>query len=203
MNIDLAELKPLQIYGLMTQTIIPRPIAWVLSESENQELNLAPFSYFNAVCSAPPLIMLSMGWKDRETEKDTAVNIRARKDFVIHIPSRDELIPMNDSSATLPHGESELAQHGLETVPFEGSRLPRLKDSRVAMACTYYDLHELGPGRQALILGEVKRIYVEDTCIEQIEGRFHVDAKGVDPVARLGPKEYATLADVIEIARPK
>ena len=87
MLLDLADLKPNTCYHLMTQTLLPRPIAWVLSASEEGELNLAPFSFFNGVCSNPPIVMLSIGKKTPEEAKDTRQNILSGRDFVIHIPS--------------------------------------------------------------------------------------------------------------------
>ena len=71
MILDLSALQPAQVYFQMIQTLVPRPIAWVLSEIENDKYNLAPFSYFNAVCSDPPLIMLSVGKKPDGSFKDT------------------------------------------------------------------------------------------------------------------------------------
>ena len=85
MYLDLSQLSASQVYFTMTQTLIPRPIAWVLSDNGNDSLNLAPFSYFNAVSSDPPLIMLSVGFKPDGTHKDTAINIEQRKDFIVHL----------------------------------------------------------------------------------------------------------------------
>ena len=114
MILDLSELKPAQVYFHMIQTLIPRPIAWVLSEIEQDKYNLAPFSYFNAVCSDPPLIMLSVGKKPDGSFKDTRVNIEQRKDFVVHIAHREVLDELNQSSATLAADISELDQLGLD-----------------------------------------------------------------------------------------
>ena len=88
MYIDFGKMTAQQVYITMTQTIVPRPIAWVLSENPDQSLNLAPYSYFNAVCSDPPLLMISAGVKPDGATKDTRDNIRDRKEFVVHIASR-------------------------------------------------------------------------------------------------------------------
>jgi flavin reductase (DIM6/NTAB) family NADH-FMN oxidoreductase RutF len=202
MDIDLSTLQPPQIYGLLSQAVIPRPIAWVLSDNGDGSLNLAPFSYFTPVCSNPPLIMLSIGWKDAQTPKDTRFNIEQRSEFVIHIAHRELLEPMNDSSAVLEHGESEVEQLGLETTPFEGSRLPRLKDARAALACTRYRVMELGPKKQGLILGQVHRFFLADDLVTEEDGRYKIDAARLDPVTRLGLDQYATLADIVNLPRP-
>ncbi|MDY0002465.1 MAG: flavin reductase family protein, partial [Polyangia bacterium] len=123
MWIDLGALSPNQVYFTLTQALVPRPIAWVLSENPDGGLNLAPFSYFTAISSDPPLVLISTSRKPTGEPKDTRVNIEAREDFVVMIPHRELLEEMNSSSATFPFGVSEVEALGLSTVPFEGSRL--------------------------------------------------------------------------------
>ena len=118
MYIDFSQLSANQIYGTMVQTVVPRPIAWVLSENPQEAYNLAPFSYFNAVCSDPPLLMISIGKKPDGSFKDTRVNIEQRKDFVVHIAHENMLDALNESSATLSAEVSEIELQGLITKPF-------------------------------------------------------------------------------------
>ncbi|TLS74949.1 flavin reductase family protein [Mariprofundus erugo] len=203
MQINFDQLTTSQRYFQMIQTLVPRPIAWVLSEHENGKLNLAPFSYFSAICADPALVMISVGKKSPGEEKDTRNNIEARRYFVIHIPSMDQLAVMNDSSATMPAGVSEIEQLGLETVALENFPLPRLKDARAAFACELHALHEMGNSGQAVIYGEVKQLYLSDEIIEHgKDGRIKVDAEKLDPVARLGANEYAALSQIIRLPRP-
>lgn len=203
MYIDLRTLSPNQIYFNLIQTVIPRPVAWVLSENAQAKLNLAPFSYFNAVCSDPPLIMISVGKKPDGAHKDTRVNIEARKDFVVHIAHREMLEAMNASSAALAAEVSEVERLGLTTTPLEGSRLPRLADCRVAFACERHQILELGPGPQSLILGRVTGIHVDDRVAHiNDKGRIKVDAAALDPVGRLGAGEFALFGEVVSLARP-
>ncbi len=203
MDIELSQLKPEQVYFTMIQTLVPRPIAWVLSENSDSGLNLAPFSYFNAICSNPPLVMLSIGKKPDGSDKDTLVNIRDRKDYVIHIPHREMLEPMNQSSATLPAGVSEVTQLGLETVPMTGSRIPRLRDCRIAYACQCYEIQAVGNLPQALVIGEVTSIYIDDTIISQDnKGRLKVNADLLDPLGRLGGGEYVSFGSILKAGRP-
>ncbi len=204
MILDLSELKPAQVYFHMIQTLVPRPIAWVLSEIEQHRYNLAPFSYFNAVCSSPPLIMLSVGKKPDGSFKDTRVNIEQRKDFVVHIAHRDMLPDLNQSSATLAADVSELDQLGIETTGFEGSRLPRIKACKIAYACECYQIHELGSTPQSIIYGKVNHIYIDDAITSTSEkGRLKVHADKLEPIARLGADEYMGFGEVIRLARPK
>ena len=204
MILDLSELKPAQVYFHMIQTLIPRPIAWVLSEIEPGKYNLAPFSYFNAVCSDPPLIMLSVGKKPDGSFKDTRVNVEQRRDFVVHIAHRELLADLNQSSATLDADISEVDQLGLETADFKGSRLPRIKACRVAYACECHEIHELGSTPQSIIYGKVTHIYIEDgiTSISE-KGHLKVHAEKLEPVSRLGANEYMRFGDVIKLSRPK
>ena len=204
MILDLSQLKPAQVYFHMIQTLIPRPIAWVLSEIEPDKYNLAPFSYFNAVCSDPPLIMLSVGKKPDGSFKDTRVNIEQRRDFVVHIAHRDMLQDLNQSSATLDADISELDQLGIETTAFEGSRLPRIEACRIACACECYDIHELGSTPQSIIYGKVNHIYIDDDITSVNEkGRLKVHADKLEPIARLGADEYMSFGEIISLARPK
>ena len=204
MNIDFDTLGPSQVYACMTQTLIPRPIAWVLSENADGGLNLAPFSYFNAVCSSPPLIMISVGKKPDGSFKDTRVNVEQRERFVIHIPRRHQARAVSESSATLPAGDSEVARLGLETVTFDGFDLPRLADCAIAYGCECWQIHELGEVPQSLILGRVRRIYLDDGLAATDEkGRLRVDAAKVDPLGRLGPDQYLVGGDILRLKRPR
>src|ERR1700679_572586 len=104
-----------QLYFLMIQLVIHRPIAWVLSDNGNGTNNVAPFSFFNAITSNPPILMLSVGWKDEQTQKDTWVNIRDRNHFVVHIPSSEHVQDVSNTSSVLPHGVSEIEKFNLTT----------------------------------------------------------------------------------------
>lgn len=203
MYIDFSELSKNQIYFTMGQTLIPRPIAWVLSENAEGDHNLAPFSYFNAVSSDPPLIMISVGKKPDGSHKDTRVNIEQRDDFVVHIAHLGLLDPLNQSSATLPAEVSEVEQVGLSTTAFKGSRLPRLSASRIAFGCENYQIQEIGGTPQSLILGRVKGVYVDDLVSERdAKGRLKVHAERVDPIGRLGAGEYVSFGEIHRRTRP-
>jgi flavin reductase (DIM6/NTAB) family NADH-FMN oxidoreductase RutF len=201
---NLINLSPNNIYHLMTQSIIPRPIAWVLTESSESNYNLAPFSYFTAVSSAPPLLMFSVGKKPTGEIKDTTKNVSINKKMVIHIAHELQSKAVTESAATLPHGESELSSTGLETVEFEGFSLPRLKDCHIAFACSLYETQQLGDTPQTLIFAQIEQIYINDEVIELDEkGRVKVLADKVKPLSRLGGAEYGSLGDIIRNVRPK
>ena len=203
MQIKMDELSESQTYFTMTQTIMPRPIAWVLSENEDTSMNLAPFSYFNAVCTDPPLVMVSINLQDDGSEKDTLRNIRERSQFVIHIASSDQLDVLNQSSATLAPGESEVTASGLSTAAFEGYHMPRLSSCKIALMCECHQTQAIGNKGQTLLFGEVKEIYLADDCAEVNEkGRLKVDANKVQPLSRLGGGEYASFGELLKATRP-
>ncbi len=198
------DLSPTETYFTLIQTLVPRPIAWVLTENLAGDYNLAPFSYFNAVSSDPPLLMVNIGRKPSGEHKDTRVNIEERRDFVVMVPHMALLEAMNESSATLPAGESEVTRLGLETVPFKGSRLPRLADCRVAYACRRHQILLVGNGPQAIVIGQIHALYIDDAVVDtDPKGRLKIHADKLDPVCRLGAGEYARLGEIIRLARPK
>lgn len=202
MLIDLTTLSPNRVYFTLIQTVIPRPIAWVLSDNGDGGHNLAPFSYFNAVCSDPPLLMVSIGRKTDGSAKDTRRNILERGEFVVHIPHAGQMAAVNASSAELAVGVSELDRLALPTVPFGDFRLPRLRDCRVAFACERYQVTELGA--QAVVFGRVRAAYIDDAIAStDAAGRLQVDAAGLDPLSRLGGDEYGTLGAVRALPRPR
>jgi flavin reductase (DIM6/NTAB) family NADH-FMN oxidoreductase RutF len=204
MYIELARLSPNEVYFAMTQTVIPRPIAWVLSDNGNGSYNLAPFSYFNGICSDPPLIYLSVGKKSDGTHKDTRVNIEARSHFVVHLVHRELGEAMVETSRSLPHGESELDRIALQLTEFKGFSLPRLADCRVAFACKLHQIQEIGATPQSLILGELISIYVEDAAAgKDAKGRPKIHAAKIEPIGRLGGSEYSSFGEIFDIPRPK
>ncbi len=208
MHIDFGELAPASVYAMMTQTIVPRPIAWVLTRNADDSLNLAPFSYFSAVCSAPPTIMLSVGKHVDGREKDTRRNIREREECVVHIAHSGQAEFMTATSASLAADVSELEQAekvfgaaATELVPMPGSSLPRLKQCRVAYACRHDQTIDVGP--QGVVLARVSDVWLDDEIVtEDAKGRIKVDAKALDPLGRLGGGEYVTAGDVVFVERP-
>ena len=204
MQIKLEELPTPQVYFTMTQTMLPRPIAWLLTENDNASYNLAPFSYFNAVCSDPPLAIVSIGKQDDGRDKDSIRNIRERHEFVIHIASCDQLAALNQSSATLPPGESEVEASNLELTQVPGFRMPRLSDCKIAYFCERHDIQMIGSKKQqSLLFAEIKEIYVDDGCAEiNDQGRLKIHADRIQPLSRLGASEYASFGEVLSVKRP-
>ncbi|MDU0355134.1 flavin reductase family protein [Paraglaciecola aquimarina] len=193
MIFDFAQMSANRVYHTMIQTLTPRPVAWVLTENENTSLNLAPFSYFNAVSSDPPLLMLSIGKKSDGCEKDTRFNIIQRSHFVVHIAHRELATVVTSSAAELPEGESELELLGLATTDFEDFALPRLSACRVAYACEKYRVEDI-TSKQAMILGLIKKVYIDDEIVlPATNSRLKVDPVKLDALGRLGGDDYGYL----------
>lgn len=203
MNIDASTLAPTQIYHLMTQTVIPRPIAWVLTESGEADYNLAPFSYFTPISSNPPLLMFSVGKKPTGEIKDTTRNVLETGRMVVHIANADLAEQVTQTSATLPHGESEVALAALELIDFEGFELPRIKDCPIAFGCKLFEVKEIGETPQSLIFAQIEDIYIAPEVIGDNQERLVVDALKVNPLSRLGGSQYANLDQTFTVARPK
>ncbi|NQZ83513.1 MAG: flavin reductase family protein [Colwellia sp.] len=215
MIINFSDYSASQRYHLMTQTIIPRPIAWVLTKSTNDDnyqdnhhqdnLNLAPFSYFTAVSSEPALLMLSVGKKPNGELKDTLVNVLKNEKMVIHIASKNQADIVTQTAATLEHGESELANISddiLHTVPFEGFELPRLAQCDIAYGCELFEIKEIGDVPQTLIFVEIKQLYVSAKITTVNDGRVKIHADSVNPLARLGASEYSGITQPFRKTRP-
>ena len=161
MLLDFSKLAPDLAYAVMIQAIVPRPIAWVLSDNgtgddgQGKGLNLAPFSFFNGVCGDPPMLMIACSRKPDGTRKDTLVNIEERGEFVVHSVHRELAATMVETSRVLPHGESELTRAGLATTPVEGWPLPRVLGPRLAIWCTRHLIANIGNEPQGLVIGQL------------------------------------------------
>lgn len=203
MYIDLSQWDPANIYHLMTQTVVPRPIAWVLTESEEDNFNLAPFSYFTPVSSDPPLLMISIGKKPNGDTKDTAVNVKKHRKLVIHIANGSLAKSVTRTAATLEHGESEVTANDIELEEFEGFSLPRVSNCPVAFGCSLYEIQEIGATPQTLLIAKVEKVYLASYIAEPHGEGLKVDARKLNPLSRLGGGEYATLDKVFSFQRPK
>ena len=122
MQIDFSSIDPRDAYGWLVSMIVPRPIAWVSSQSETGVTNLAPFSFFNGVTSRPPTLMFVPVTKIDGTPKDTLRNIEATKEFVVNLVSAELGEAMSNTAAALPYDESEFERFAIESAPSD--RIP-------------------------------------------------------------------------------
>lgn len=195
MQIDPARHAHADIYKILVNVVVPRPIAWVTSLGENGLINLAPFSFFNAVGGDPPYLMVSVGDRDDGTPKDTALNIRARGDFVVNMVTEELLGAMNISAADFPPDQSELSAAHMHSAPCIHVATPRLAEAPVSLECKLFQSHRLG--RNTLCIGEVVMFHIADSLMGP---RMHIDYFA--PIGRLGsPSTYCRTTDRFELPR--
>ncbi|MBN2816436.1 MAG: flavin reductase family protein [Campylobacterales bacterium] len=192
MIFDLEQKTTNEKYKLMAQTIIPRPIAWVVTEDDGV-LNIAPFSYFMALSSTPATVMISVGHKSDATPKDTLFNIRKNKKCTICIVDEEHLEQMHFSSKELPKSLSEVEEFNIETTTVLEDFPPMVKGVPAAYFCDFNQEIDLGGGNTIPLILNVKNIYVKDEAITNPE-RLTIDFA---PITRIG-KSYARVGDGIE-----
>ena len=196
--IDPANNLPQNIYKLLVGAVVPRPIAFVSTISPEGVLNLAPFSFFTVASANPPVLVFTTSF--REPRKDTLVNIRATKEFVVNIVSEEFGPKMNVTAGEYPYGVDEFEKAGLTPVPSEVVRAPRVKESHVNMECKLLQTIEVSnqPLGGTLILGEVVRFHVDDAMIED----FRIDPEKLNAVGRMAGNTYCRTQDRYELIRP-
>lgn len=204
MKFSMNKLSADQKYHLLIQTVMPRPIAWVLTKNENKSFNLSPFSYFSVICNDPPLITLSIGHKKDGQKKDTWRNIERDHEFVVNIPSSWHADLIMESSYEYKTEDSEVSALGLKTKKsFSKPKLPRLEMTGAALHCRLYEkIRIIGRSQQAFIIGEVTEVHINDSIVKKDQGRIHVNSKELNPLGRLGGNEFLRFGEVMTIARP-
>ncbi len=184
------ELDAEQTYKLLTGVVVPRPIAWITTRSAAGVVNLAPFSAFTFVSTKPPLLGVNIGRK-AGVRKDTAVNILAQGEFVVHIAHAPLVEPLHASAVEHPPEVSEVDLLGLQTSPSTHLKVPRLQAAPVAMECRFHSATPFGDTGAEFFVGEVLCWHVRDGLLTQ--GK--VDSFELDPLCRLGGPWYATLGE--------
>jgi flavin reductase (DIM6/NTAB) family NADH-FMN oxidoreductase RutF len=200
MLFDLVALDPSIGYKLLVSTITPRPIAWVVSQDAAGTLNAAPFSFFNAFSSNPPVVGLGIGRRSSGSSKDTRANIAATGEFVVNLVSEDTAGGMNVTAVDFPPGVDELAEAGLTTCPSTRVAPPRIAESPVAIECALMQIVELGAA-SSLVLGRVLAIHVRDEAVVDA-ARGHLDTPSLKLIGRAhGSGWYARTSDLFEMPR--
>ena len=183
--------------------VVPRPIAWVTSMSASGVLNLAPYSFFNALTDDPPMIMLAFnGYHDHGGEKDTLANIKATGEFVINMVPLSQKEAMNVTTEGVAPEVDEIELARLQTKPSRLVRPPRVAAAPIHFECEFYSEIEL-PCNQAdsinrMIIGRVIGIHIDDAVL--VDGM--VDLGKINPLARLGYMQYTSVQDIFALQRP-
>jgi flavin reductase (DIM6/NTAB) family NADH-FMN oxidoreductase RutF len=199
---DPAKHSPGEIYKLMIGAIVPRPIALVSSVDEANVRNLAPFSYFTACSSNPPVVVFCPILRPLPpTAKDTLRNIMATREFVVNIVSEEFVERMNATAATVGPEVDEFALSGLTPIASDLIKPARVAESHVQMECRLLQIVQVSdkPGGGSLVLGEVKRFHVDPDLIEN----FRIDPDKLRAVGRMAGSTYVRTTDRFDLERPK
>lgn len=197
MQVDPAQQTSLDGYRLLTNLVTPRPIAWVTTLHESGAVNLAPFSFFNAISSDPLQVMVSVGAKDDDSQKDTATNIIRTGEFVVNMITENLLPAMNISAAEYPPQVSELESAGLTALPSARIHTPRLAESPASFECILRQ--QVPAGDNIIFIGEVVMFHVADSLIDA-----NLRVTGFAPIGRMGsPATYCRTTDRFELPRIK
>ncbi len=191
--------------SLFNAIVAPRPIGWISSLSTLGVANLAPFSYFNGISPAPPMVMFSCnGTVASGLQKDTVENLRQVPEFVANFACWDLRAQMNASSASVPTEVDEFTLAGLERAESRCVRPPRVAAAPANLECRVVRILELEPQAEgevisSLVIGRVVAVHIRDEFVND-EGRF--DTALARPIVRMGGFNYATLGEIFEMARP-
>jgi flavin reductase (DIM6/NTAB) family NADH-FMN oxidoreductase RutF len=194
------------IYKLMTGIIVPRPIALVSTVDANGNVNLAPFSFFCGVGSAPPTVLFCPALRPSGIEhsgerKDTLRNVEQTREFVINVVSDEIAAQTNLTAAEVGPEVDEFKLSGLTPVASVVVRAPRVAESPAQMECRVMQVIYTGdkPASGVVVLGEVVRFHVREDLVED----FRVDPAGLDAVGRMAGNIWVRTRDRIELVRPK
>ncbi|MGF7052538.1 flavin reductase (DIM6/NTAB) family NADH-FMN oxidoreductase RutF [Bosea sp. OAE752] len=178
--------------------VAPRPIGWITALSGKGEVNLSPYSFFNAISSRPNLVMFSS-----ENKKDAVSFIEETGEFTCSLVSGALMQQMNLTSAPLPRGQSEYPHAGLEMAPSRFVKPPRVAGTPAALECKSVSIQQLRDidGNDVprwMVIGQVLGIFIDDAFVK--DGRF--DTAGANPIARCGYADYAEVTSVFSLQRP-
>ncbi len=197
-------------YKLLIGGIIPRPIAFVTTLSEDGVLNAAPFSFFNIVSADPPMIAVSVQRKSGGVRKDTARNAIAKGQFVVHVADEGYVEALNATAAPVLPDVSEVELAGLTPVPSEVIAIPGVAEASIRLECVLEQAIELGgtlntPGLEGkgvpstdLLIGRIVRFHID----EKVYRGGKIDPDALKPVSRLAGNDYAKLGERFTLVRP-
>ena len=208
MNVRPSELPYSELYGMLLNSVGPRPIAWVSTISASGKPNLAPFSFFNCVCVAPPLLAFAPGLRPSKTgdstvgePKDTLRNIRETKEFVVNVVTYELVEAMNVTSGEYDASVNEFDLAKVTPAPSKNVRPPRVAESPVSFECRLHQILNFSPAPTggSLVIGEIVAIHMKDAHMK--DGKL--DRNSLDMIGRMGGIQYSRTTERFEMVRPK
>ncbi|MGB3203127.1 MAG: flavin reductase family protein [Nodosilinea sp.] len=199
MDIDPELLDPSTRYKLLIGSVVPRPIAFVSSLSPQGVVNLAPFSYFNAVGHKPLALMFSVSRKPDGSDKDTLRNVRPPSEggtgeYVINLAIESYAHQVAECAEPLAYGESEFDYVNLSPAPSRVVEPPRVAESPVAFECR--TLHIVPVGEFSMVIGQVVHLFVRDDVLQE---NSRIDTDKLGAIGRMAGYEYCRTGDRFEI----
>lgn len=199
MYFDFAALDSRNTYKLMMSTIVPRPIAWVVSQDEQGRTNAAPFSFFGAMSGEPPVVCLGVGPRP-DGPKDTGANLRDGAGFVINMVSAQLMQQMNVTAIDFAPGVDELQAAGLTIAPSNQVAPPRIAESPVSMECRVRQVIDVAAHRH-IVVADVLALHVADDAVLDAE-RCYIDTPRLGLVGRMhGGGWYSIQDNLVEMPR--
>ncbi len=201
MILDPNEIPFQDTHKLMIGSIVPRPIAFVSTRSKDGKNNVAPFSYFNGVCSKPPTIMFAparRGWDGEE--KDTLINIRDTEEFVVNIVSESFAEKMVMCSTDFDSDVDEFEISGLTPTNSQKIKPPRVGEAKISFECKLNQIVEIGDGTAGsgfVVIGTIVLFHIDDGIYDN--GRILTDK--LEPLGRLAGNWYTRSTDTLKIDR--
>ena len=201
MIFDPNEIPFQETHKLMIGSIVPRPIAFVSTQSKNGKNNVAPFSYFNGVCSKPPTIMFAparRGWDGEE--KDTLINIRDTEEFVVNIVSESFAEKMVMCATDFDSDVDEFEISGLNTADSQKIKPPRVEEAKISFECTLNQIVEIGDGSAGsgfVVIGTIVLFHIDDDIYDN--GRILLNQ--LEPLGRIAGNWYTRITDTLKIVR--
>jgi flavin reductase (DIM6/NTAB) family NADH-FMN oxidoreductase RutF len=207
MIVSPAEIPHNELYGIMINSVVPRPIAWVSTISAAGDLNLAPFSFFNAVCTDPPLLAFAPGLRASKqpashgVAKDTLRNVRETREFVINTVTYELREAMNLTSGDYDASVNEFDLAKITQEPSKIVRPARVAESPVSFECTLHQILDFSPQPTSgsLVIGKIVAIHIKDAHLK--DGRL--DRNSLDLIGRMGGMQYTRTTQRFEMVRPK
>jgi len=196
MDLELASLPVKERYKLLIGLVIPRPIGWVSTWSENGVANCAPFSFFNVISEEPALCILSFNRRSDGAMKHTLANIRRTGEFVVNLVDETTANAMHVSSYEVPETESEFAKTGLTPVAAVLVKHPRIGEAAASLECRVERRIEFGPERE-MVVGEILLIHAREGIIDPATKR--ISEAHYRPVGRLFASRYCTTRERFDL----
>jgi len=199
MELDLEGQFADRAYLLLASLVTPRPIAFVTTMSPEGKINAAPFSFFNLLGARPPIVAFAPGDREDGTPKDTALNVRATREFVVNLVDEAIAEAMNQCAASLPYGENELEHAGLHSAPSSLVKPPRIAEAPASLECVEWGTLQIGGNR--VVVGVVKRLHLREELFDAEKKR--VRSEKFQVIGRMAsPHWYCHTRDRFEMIRP-